>query len=182
MNVAIRDERFKTVIGPDVEFESLCGDCLFTEGPVWHPTESYLLWSDMPGDQIRRWSAKDGVTSFRKPCNMSNGLTWDRQGRLLTCEHSSSQVTRTETDGKITTIASHYQGKELNSPNEIVCDKQDRIYFTDPKYGRVEFYGRPRPQELSFQGVFRVGPERQSARPLLRGRFRSTQWCVLFAG
>jgi gluconolactonase len=159
MNVAIRDPRFTSVVGPDVEFEPICQGCLFTEGPLWHSAEAYLLWSDMPGDQIRRWSAKDGVTTFRKPCNMSNGLTWDREGRLLACEHASSQVTRTEKDGRITPLATHYQGKELNSPNEIVCANDGKIYFTDPPYGRVEFYGKPREQELAFQGVFRVGPD-----------------------
>src|SRR5207245_2707565 len=139
-------------------FEKLGGGFLFTEGPVWHPAGKFLLWSDMPGDHMRRWSAKDGVTTFRKPCNMSNGLTYDRQGRLLACEHASSQVTRTETDGRIVPIATHYQGKQLNSPNDIVCKSDGGIYFSDPPYGRAKFYGVERPQELSFQGVFRVGP------------------------
>ena len=86
-------------------FEKLGTGFLFTEGPLWHPTGKFLLWSDMPGDHLRRWSARDGVTTFRKPCSMSNGLTYDRQGRLLACEHASSQVTRTETDGRIVPIA-----------------------------------------------------------------------------
>ena len=75
-------------------FEKLGTGFLFTEGPVWHPTGKFLLWSDMPGDHIRRWSAHDGVTTFRKPCNMSNGLTYDRQGRLLACEHASRRPWR----------------------------------------------------------------------------------------
>ena len=162
MNVEIRDARFAAVVGRDVTFEKIAGECLFTEGPLWHPRERYLLWSDMPGDHLRRWSAKDGVTTFRKPCNKSNGLTWDREGRLLACEHASSQVTRTERDGRISTIASHYQGKELNSPNDIVCAANGDIYFSDPPYGRVEYYGVPRPQQLSFQGVYRVGPDAKS--------------------
>ena len=162
MNVEIRDARFAAVVGRDVTFEKIAGECLFTEGPLWHPRERYLLWSDMPGDHLRRWSAKDGVTTFRKPCNKSNGLTWDREGRLLACEHASSRVTRTERDGRISTIASHYQGKELNSPNDIVCAANGDIYFSDPPYGRVEYYGVPRPQQLSFQGVYRVGPDAKS--------------------
>jgi len=95
VNVSIRDPRFAQVVGTDIEFERIATGCLFTEGPLWHATEHYLLWSDMPGDHLRRWSARDGVSTYRKPCNMSNGLTWDRRGRLVACEHASSQVTRT---------------------------------------------------------------------------------------
>jgi gluconolactonase len=90
---------------------------------------------------------------------MSNGLTWDRQGRLLACEHASSQVTRTEPDGRITPIATHYQGKQLNSPNDIVCSSDGGIYFSDPPYGRAKFYGVPREPELTFQGVYRAGSD-----------------------
>jgi len=157
----LRDSRFTQVVGSTVEFTQIATGCLFTEGPLWHPAGQYLLWSDMPGDHLRRWSAKDGVSTFRKPCNKSNGLTWDRQGRLLACEHASSQVSRTEADGRIIPLATHYQGKQLNSPNDIVCAGDGSIYFSDPPYGRAEYYGVPRPQELSFQGVFRVGPDSQ---------------------
>lgn len=162
MTVEIRDARFAAVVGRDVSFEKIAGDCLFTEGPLWDPRERCLLWSDMPGDHLRRWSAKDGVTTFRKPCDKSNGLTWDREGRLLVCEHGSSRVTRTERDGRITPLATHYQGKELNSPNDIVSAAEGAIYFTDPPYGRAEYYGVPRPQQLSFQGVYKVGPDPRS--------------------
>lgn len=144
------------------QFEKLGTGFLFTEGPVWHPTGKFLLFSDMPGDHMRRWSAPDGVTTFRKPCNKSNGLTYDRQGRLLTCEHATSQVTRTEPDGRIVPLATHYRGKQLNSPNDIVVKSDGGIYFTDPPYGRAEFYGVKRDQELDFQGVYRVGPDPQS--------------------
>ena len=162
MTVEIRDERFAAVVGPEVTFETIASGCLFTEGPLWHPREHYLLWSDMPGDHLRRWSAKDGVTTFRKPCDKSNGLTWDREGRLLACEHATSRVTRTERDGRIVPLATHFDGKELNSPNDIVCAADGGIYFSDPPYGRAEYYGVPRPQELSFQGVYRVGPDPKS--------------------
>jgi len=162
VTVEIRDPRLTDVVGPKIEFEKIAGGCLFTEGPLWHPTGKYLLWSDMPGDHLRRWSAKDGVTTFRKPCNKSNGLTWDRQGRLLACEHASSQVTRTEADGRITQLATRYQGKQLNSPNDIVCAADGGIYFSDPPYGRAEHYGVKRDQELPFQGVYRVGADPQS--------------------
>ena len=84
----------------------------------------------MPGDHMRKWTARGGVATFRKPCAQSNGLTWDRQGRLLVCEHATSKVTRTEADGSSTVIASHHDGKELNSPNDIVVKSDGGIYFS----------------------------------------------------
>jgi gluconolactonase len=143
-------------------FERLATGFLFTEGPLWHPRDKFLLFSDMPGDHLRRWSAADGITTFRKPCHMSNGLAYDRAGRLLVCEHATSQVTRTEADGRSVPLATHYQGRELNSPNDIVCSADGLIYFSDPPYGRARFYGVERPQELDFQGVFRVGADPKS--------------------
>jgi gluconolactonase len=142
-----------------ITIEKLGAGFLFTEGPVWHPTGQFLLFSDMPGDHLRRWSAADGITTFRQPCHKSNGLTYDRQGRLLTCEHASSQVTRTEADGRIVALATHHGDQQLNSPNDVVCRSDGSIYFSDPPYGRAKFYGVERPPELSFQGVYRVGPD-----------------------
>jgi gluconolactonase len=129
---------------------------LFTEGPLWHPRRRFLLFSDMPGDHLRKWSVEEGVTTFRKPCNKSNGLTWDREGRLLACEHGTSRVTRTEADGRFTVIASHYGGKELNSPNDVVVRSDGAIYFTDPTYGRMDYYGVLRDPQLAFRGVYRA--------------------------
>jgi gluconolactonase len=140
-------------------FEKLGTGFLFTEGPVWHPARKFLIFSDMPGDQMRRWSASDGVTPFRTPSNMANGNTYDRQGRLLTCEHASSQVTRTDADGGIVPIATHYRGKSLNSPNDIVVKSDGGIYFSDPSFGRMKYFGVPREPELPFRGVYRVGPD-----------------------
>jgi gluconolactonase len=165
VTLEIRDPRLTSIVGTHVEFERIATGCLFTEGPLWHPRDEYLLWSDMPGDHLRRWSKADGVTTFRQPCNKSNGLTWDRQGRLLACEHASSQVTRTEPDGRITPLATHYDGKQLNSPNDIVCAQDGGIYFSDPPYGRAEFYGVKREQELTFQGVYRAGAD--ARKPML---------------
>ena len=164
MTLETRDPRLAAVVGPEVRFEKIATGCKFTEGPLWHPS-GHLLWSDMPDDHIRRWSAEDGVNTFRKPCNMSNGLVWDRDGRLLACEHASSQVTRTERDGRIVPIATHYQGKQLNSPNDIVCAADGGIYFTDPGYGRMEYYGVKRDPELDFRGLYRVGAD--AASPVL---------------
>lgn len=156
MSIEVRDPRFRDVVGASVSFEQVATGFMFTEGPLWHARDGYLLFSDMPGDHLRKWSPSGGVTTFRKPCNQSNGLAWDREGRLIACEHSSSALTRTEPDGRITVLASHYQGKELNSPNDVVVRSDGSIYFTDPTYGRAEYYGRPRECELPFRGVYRV--------------------------
>src|SRR6266446_1389009 len=182
VTVEIRDPRFTAVVGPKVEFERIATGCLFTEGPLWHPRERYLLWSDMPGDHLRRWSASDGVTTFRKPCAKSNGLTWDRRGRLLACEHATSRVTVTLADGSTQPIATHWNGKELNSPNDIVCAADGGIYFSDPPYGRAEFFGVPRPQELGFQGVFRVGADPRSATLLVDDFDRPNGLCFSLDG
>jgi gluconolactonase len=157
--VEVRDKRFESVVGGSVDFERLATGCIFTEGPLWHRREKYLLFSDMPGDHLRRWSEKDGVTTFRKPCNKSNGLAWDLQGRLLACEHASSHLTRTEPDGRITVLASHHEGKELNSPNDLAVKSDGAIYFSDPSYGRMEHFGRPREPQLAFRGVYRLSPD-----------------------
>jgi gluconolactonase len=177
MNVEIRNRRFTAVVGADVAFEKVGSGCIFTEGPLWHPYEKFLLFSDIPGDKIRRWSRAEGITTFRTPSNMANGLTYDRQGRLLACEHAASRVTRTELDGTITVLASHYDGKELNSPNDIVVKSDGGIYFTDPPYGRVEFYGVRRPQELTFQGVYRIDPAQRDLRLLVHDFARPNGLC-----
>jgi len=156
--VEIRAPAFRSVVGDAVSFEKLGGGFLFTEGPVWHPIGQHLTFSDMPGDVMRRWDARQGITTFRKPCHKSNGLVYDKEGRLLICEHATSRVSRLERDGSLTTLASHWSGRELNSPNDIVVRQDGAIYFSDPKYGRVEYYGVPRPQQLDFQGVYRIDP------------------------
>jgi len=159
MSVEIQDPGFRKIVGDSVTLEKLATGFLFTEGPLWHAQDKYLLFSDMPGDHMRKWSAKDGVTTFRKPCAQSNGLAWDRQGRLLACEHATSRLTRTERDGTITVIASHHDGMELNSPNDVVVRSDGGIYFTDPVYGRVEYYGNPRPLPRDHRGVYRAEPD-----------------------
>ena len=109
MNVEIRDERFREVVGDDVALEKLGSGFQFTEGPIWHPVEHHLTFSDMPGDHMRRWSATGGVVTFRKPSNKANGNTYDRLGRMLTCEHATSRVIRTGRDGRIEVLATHYR-------------------------------------------------------------------------
>jgi len=162
VNVEIRHNRFTQIIGTEIELEQIATGFDFVEGPVWHPYDKFLIFSDIVGNAMYRWSQVDGITLFRKPSQMANGNTYDRQGRLLTCEHATSRVTRTEHGGSIVVLASHYNGQELNSPNDIVVKSDGGIYFTDPNSGRGPYYGVPREQELPFQGVYRLDPEDKS--------------------
>jgi gluconolactonase len=139
--------------------EKLADGFQFTEGPLWDASDRSLLFSDIPGDRIHRWRAGAAVETFRHPSHMANGLASDRQGRLIACEHATSRVTRTEPDGRITILASHYDGKELNSPNDVAVGRDGAIYFTDPDYGRREYYGVPRTPQLAFRGVYRIAPD-----------------------
>ena len=159
MNVEIRDPRFRTIVGDDAPLDVLGSGFWFTEGPIWHPVEKHLTFSDIPGNHIRRWSASGGIVTFRKPSNKTNGNTYDRLGRMLSCEHATSRVTRTGLDGKITVLATHYKGKTLNSPNDIVVKSDGRIYFTDPTYGRNAVFGVQRVPELDFRGVYRMNED-----------------------
>ena len=156
MSCEVRDPRFLDVVAEDLELETLADGFKFTEGPIWHPLEKHLTFSDIPANRMFRWRSEAGVETFRDPSNMTNGNTYDHQGRLLSCEHATSRVTRTEPDGSITVLASHYQGKELNSPNDIVVRKDGAIYFTDPSYGRAGGTGVVREPELDFRGLYRI--------------------------
>jgi gluconolactonase len=121
--------------------EKIASGMRWCEGPVWFGDGRYLLWSDIPSNRIMRWDEETGAVSvFRKPSNNANGNTRDRQGRLLTCEHDTRRVTRTEYDGSITVIADRYDGKPLNSPNDIVCKSDGSIWFTDPPFGVLGYY------------------------------------------
>jgi gluconolactonase len=121
--------------------ERIASGMRWCEGPVWFGDGRYLLVSDIPNNRIIRWDEETGAVSlFRKPSHNSNGNTRDRQGRLLTCEHETRRVTRTEYDGSITVIADRYDGKPLNSPNDIVCKSDGSIWFTDPPFGLLSYY------------------------------------------
>jgi gluconolactonase len=158
MTLSILDDRIRSVVGDNADVRRLATGFKFTEGPVWDPRTNSLIFSDMPGDIMRRWSEAKGIETFRQPCGKTNGNTWDRLGRLVSCEHAS-RVTRTEPDGSITVLATHYKGKELNSPNDIIVKSDGAIYFSDPSYGRMDYYGIPRNQDLAFQGVYRISPD-----------------------
>ena len=106
--IEVRDPRFGSVVGKLVAIKKLAGGSQFTEGPLWHGRDRYLLFSDMPGDHMRKWTAGEGIATFRKPCAQSNGLAWDRQGRLVVCQHATSTLSRTEADGTSVVPASHH--------------------------------------------------------------------------
>jgi gluconolactonase len=131
----------------------------WSEGPVWFGDGRYLLWSDIPNNRILKWEEETGAISvFRKPSNNSNGNTRDRQGRLLTCEHDARRVTRTEYDGTVTVIAERFEGKPLNSPNDIVCKSDGSIWFSDPPFGVLGFYEGHRATPELATNVYRVDP------------------------
>lgn len=129
----------------------------FSEGPIWHPREQHLLFSDMPGDVRRRWD-RNGIREVKRPANKCNGMTYDGELNLIVCEHSTSSLVRERPDGSSEVIASHFEGMELNSPNDVVVKSDGAIYFSDPWYGRMPVYGVERPRQLGFQGVYRIPP------------------------
>jgi gluconolactonase len=162
MSLDVRSPKLLDLIDADAELEQLGTGCEFTEGPVWHAEGKFLLFSDIPANQMKKWTAEEGITNFRVPSGKSNGLTYDKQGRLVTCEHANRRVSRTEADGTVVTIASHYEGKRLNSPNDVIVKSDGSIYFSDPPYGLTADYGIEGEQDLDFQGVYRLSPDGQT--------------------
>jgi len=151
--------RLAEICGSNSKLERVASGFRFVEGPVWYSRQNTLLFSDIIGDAMYRLERTGEVKTYRQPSHMANGSTLDREGRLLTCEHASSRVSRTSVDGDYEVMASHYGDLELNSPNDIVVRRDGSIYFTDPNSGRTEKYGVERQQELDFQGVYRLEPE-----------------------
>ncbi|MDX6511686.1 MAG: gluconolactonase [Gaiellaceae bacterium] len=146
------------LIDENAEVEKLGTGFTFTEGPIWNPA-GFLLFSDMPGDVRRRWDEQDGVREVANPSNKGNGMTLEDDGRLLVCEHVTSSLVRMDPDGTGSgreVLASHYDGKELNSPNDVIVKSEGSIYFSDPTYGRMPGFGIEREQDLDFQGVYRI--------------------------
>ena len=160
VDLDVRDARLTGIVAPDALLEPLATGFDFLEGPIWLPGERALIFSDIPGDTMHRWDAAGGATVFRQPSHKANGNTLDGQGRMLTCEHATSRVVRQGSDGRLTVLASHYAGVELNSPNDIVVKSDGAIYFTDPNFGRRPTrHGVPRAQEQPCQGVYRLEPD-----------------------
>jgi gluconolactonase len=153
------DPRFARYRLQNAAVERIATGFRWAEGPVWFGDARYLLWSDIPNNRILRWDDADGrISEFRKPSNHANGHTRDRQGRLLSCEHLTRRVTRTEYDGSITVLADRYEGNRLNSPNDIACQSNGAIWFTDPPFGILGVWeGEPAARELP-DAVYRIDP------------------------
>ena len=151
------DDRFRSCHGGST-VERLYTGCRWAEGPVYVPAGRYLIWSDIPNDRILRWDEITGAVGvFRQPAGYANGGTLDLQGRLISCEHGNRRVSRTEHDGSITTIVDRFDGKRLNSPNDVVVRSDGSIWFTDPSYGIDSNYeGHQAESEIGACNVYRV--------------------------
>lgn len=149
---------FDTFVLGNAPVKQLATGFDWTEGPVWFGDANCLLFSDIPNNRIMRWTPGAGISTFRQPSNYANGHTRDRHGRLISCEHSTRRVTRTELDGSITVIADSFEGKRLNSPNDVVVKSDGTIWFSDPHYGiMTDYEGYKSEQELPCN-VYRVDP------------------------
>jgi len=157
MELEVWDEAIRQIVPEEATAEQVATGFEFTEGPVW--CGDHLLFSDIPQNRIVRWRMLfDGpeLVTFRSPSGNSNGLTLDKSGRLIVCEHSTRRLTRTEIDGSITVLAERYQERRLNSPNDAVVRSDGSIYFTDPPYGLANLTAW---KELPFNGVYRLAPD-----------------------
>jgi len=161
----VRDtEAFARCVDTNAVLQKLATGMKFTEGPVWVPRDGgYLVFSDIPANELKRWTAKDGVTTFRNPSQNANGNTVDAQGRLITCEHSGRRLSRLEPDGTLHALVEKWEGKRFNSPNDAVVAQNGAIYFTDPDYG---LGGNPR--EIDGCWVLRFDPTTRNLRVLVK--------------
>lgn len=162
----VRDEaEFKNIIPEGAKVTKLADGFAFTEGPVWIPRDGgYLVFSDIPKNELKRWTAKDGITTFREPSRNANGNTLDRQGRLVTAEHSARRVSLTEHDGSMVTVVDRFDGKKFNSPNDVVVKSDGTFWFTDPPYGLPK--GEEKEQAGNY--VFRHDPATKTTTVLER--------------
>ncbi len=154
------DPRFSSLVTSLEKMETLYTGCRFAEGPVYFAAGRYFLWSDIPNDRMLRYDETDGsVSVFRQSSNHANGNTIDRTGRLVTCEHATRRVTRTEYDGKITVLTDNWNGKRFNSPNDVVVRSDGSIWFTDPPYGiDNDYHGNRSESEIGASYVYRIDP------------------------
>jgi gluconolactonase len=152
------DARFNACVKGSARVEKLATGCRWAEGPAYFPAGRYVMWSDIPNDRMLKWDETTGEMSvFRQPAGNSNGNTVDRQGRLVSAQHGWRSVTRTEFDGTITTLADRYDGKRLNSPNDVVVSSDGAIWFTDPPYGiESDYEGNKGESEIGSNNVYRI--------------------------
>jgi gluconolactonase len=157
----IRDPRFRALIMPNVHMETLATGCRWAEGPAYFPAARHLLWSDIPNDRVLKWDENSGaVSTFLRPARNHNGHTVDRQGRLVSCEHRGRCVSRIEHDGSVTILADRWNGKRLNSPNDVVVKSDGTIWFTDPTYGiDGDYEGDRADSEIGASNVYRIDPD-----------------------
>lgn len=157
-NIEALDPRFNACTIGHARVERLWTGSRWAEGPVWFAAGRYLVWSDIPNNRMMRFDDCDGsVSVFRQPSNFSNGNTVDAEGRLISCEHLTRRVTRTEHDGSISVIAEKYNGKRFNSPNDVVVKSDGSIWFTDPSYGILfDYEGGKAPSEIGACHVYRI--------------------------
>jgi len=153
----VQDPRFERLVPADAEVIRLADGAIWAEGPVYIPDQDTVMWSDVRGNVVRRWSAADGAHDVHRPSDFSNGHTLDHDGRILACEHGPRRVARYEPDGSRTTIVDRYQGRRLNSPNDLVVASDGAIWFTDPPYGILDdTEGYRADSELGGCFVFRL--------------------------
>lgn len=159
-SIVALDDSFRDYMVSSAKVEQIATGCRWAEGPVWFGDTRMLLWSDIPNNAVMRWDEATGATSvFRQPSNNANGHARDRQGRLISCEHDTRRITRTEYDGTITVLAESYDGKPLNSPNDIAVKSDGSIWFTDPPFGIAGFYEGHKATPQLPQNVYRLDPE-----------------------
>lgn len=156
--IQMLDPGFAACIDPQSTPKRLATGFTWAEGPVWLPASRALIFSDIRSNRMIRWDEATGaISEFRKPADNANGNTIDRQGRLITCQHLTASITRTEPDGTITTLASHFDGQRLNSPNDIVCASDGAIWFTDPAFGPNPAEGMQPP--VTSGRIYRLDPQ-----------------------
>ena len=157
--IEVLDPRFARYRIGNAAIERLYTGCRWAEGPVWFGDLRCLLWSDIPNDRMLRWSEDTGqVSVFRQPSHNSNGHTRDRMGRLITCEHGTRRVTRTEPDGRVTVLMDGFDGHRLNAPNDVVVASDGAVWFTDPGYGILMNYEGERSEFELPRNVYRLDP------------------------
>lgn len=154
----ILDDRFWSLVKTSARVEKLWQGCRWAEGPAWLPAHRSLVWSDIPNNRMLRYDETTGAVGvFREPAGNTNGHTVDRQGRLVSCEHGGRRVSRTEHDGSITIIADNFQGKKLNSPNDVVVKSDGSVWFSDPSYGiESDYEGNKGVSEIGRNNLYRV--------------------------
>ncbi|MCC7372083.1 MAG: SMP-30/gluconolactonase/LRE family protein [Chloroflexi bacterium] len=163
----VLDPRLADLVDPSATPEQIASGCVFTEGPLWSHRDQWLTFSDVRGNTMYRWTESGGQQVFRKPSQVANGNTYDLGHNIVTCEHQGRRVSRTSPDGRIETVVDRYDGKRLNSPNDVICLANGDLIFTDPPYGLRQPDGTFAPGETPFNGVYRVSASDGSIRLLV---------------